>query len=193
MKGLKIISLLLLGMNLVTCCSQKQEARRPVSQKSGEFMKQSIERNKKLNQGEEKLIAAIIKKDTVNDYIASTKGYWYYYNNKNTNRVISPVKGDIAMFDYEIKDLTGKIIYSQAELKPQSYRVDKQDFMKGIQDGIKLMQKGEKVTFLFPSHMAFGYHGDDNRIGTNQPLLCTVTLHDIKKENNPVSTETKIE
>lgn len=193
MKGLKIISLLLLGMNLVTCCSQKQEARRPVSQKSGEFMKQSIERNKKLNQGEEKLIAAIIKKDTVNDYIASTKGYWYYYNNKNTNRAISPVKGDIAMFDYEIKDLTGKIIYSQAELKPQSYRVDKQDFMKGIQDGIKLMQKGEKVTFLFPSHMAFGYHGDDNRIGTNQPLLCTVTLHDIKKENNPVSTETKIE
>jgi len=193
MKGLKIISLVLLGMNLVTCCSQKQEARRPVSQKSGEFMKQSIERNKKLNQGEEKLIAAIIKKDTVNDYIASTKGYWYYYISKNVNKTTSPVKGDIAMFDYEIKDLTGKIIYSQAELKPQNYRVDKQDFIKGIQDGIKLMQKGEKVTFLFPSHMAFGYHGDDNRIGTNQPLLCTVTLNDIKKENNPVSTETKIE
>jgi len=193
MKGLKIISLLLLGMNLVTCCSQKQEARKPVSQKSGEFMKQSIERNKKLNQGEEKLIAAIIKKDTVNDYIASTKGYWYYYSSKNANRTVSPVKGDIAVFDYEIKDLTGKIIYSQAELKPQNYRVDKQDFIKGIQDGIKLMQKGEKVTFLFPSHMAFGYHGDDNRIGTNQPLLCTVTLNDIKKESNPVSTETKIE
>jgi len=193
MKGLKIISLLLLGMNLVTCCSQKQEARRPISQKSGEFMKQSIERNKKLNQGEENIIADIIKKDTVNNYIASTKGYWYYYNSKNTNKTASPIKGDIAMFDYEIKDLTGKIIYSQTELKPQSYRVDKQDFMKGIQDGIKLMQKGEKVTFLFPSHMAFGYHGDDNRIGTNQPLLCTITLNDIKKENNPVSTETKIE
>jgi gliding motility-associated peptidyl-prolyl isomerase len=192
MKGLKIISLLLLGMNLVTCCSQKQEARRPISQKSGEFMKQSIERNKKLNQGEEKLIADIIKKDTANDYIASKKGYWYYYNAKNTTMTAMPVKGDIAMFDYEIKDLAGKIIYSQAELKPQNYRVDKQDFIKGIQDGIKLMQKGEKVTFLFPSHMAFGYHGDDNRIGTNQPLLCTVTLNDIKKES-PVSTETKIE
>lgn len=192
MKALKIIALLLLGMNLVTCCSQKQEARRPVSQKSGEFMKQSIERNKKLNQGEEKMIANIIKKDTVNDYIASTKGYWYYYNTKNTTPMTTPVKGDIAMFDYEIKDLTGKIIYSQTELKPQNYRVDKQDFMKGIQDGIKLMQKGEKVTFLFPSHMAFGYHGDDNRIGTNQPLLCTITLNDIKKEST-VSTEAKIE
>lgn len=192
MKGIKFIALALLGMNLVTCCSQKQEARRPLSQKSGEFMKKSIERNKKLNQGEENLIAAIIKKDTANDYIASTKGYWYYYNAKNEKPTATPVKGDIAMFDYEIKDLTGKIIYSQKELKPQNYRVDKQDFLKGIQDGIKLMQKGEKVTFLFPSHMAFGYHGDDNRIGTNQPLLCTVTLNDIKKDNI-VSKETTIE
>lgn len=190
MKGIKYIALVLLGMNLVTCCSQKQEARRPLSQKSGEFMKKSIERNKKLNQGEEKIIADIIKKDTANDYIASTKGYWYYYNTKNEKAAAMPVKGDIAMFDYEIKDLTGKIIYSQQELKPQMYRVDKQDFLKGIQDGIKLMQKGEKVTFLFPSHMAFGYHGDDNRIGTNQPLLCTVTLHDIKKENTVVKETT---
>lgn len=92
------------------------------------------------------------------------------------------------MFDYEIKNIAGKIIYSQAELKPQNYLVDKQDFMKGIQDGIKLMEKGEKVTFLFPSHLAFGYHGDNNKIGTNQPLICTVTLNDVKKQK--VSTET---
>lgn len=82
MKVAKILSLIVLGMNLVTCCTQKQEARRPISQKTGEFMKQSVERNKKLNQNEESQIAAIIKKDTANDYIASTKGYWYFYNKK---------------------------------------------------------------------------------------------------------------
>jgi gliding motility-associated peptidyl-prolyl isomerase len=192
MNTLKIFALLFLGMNLVTCCSQKQEARRPLSQKTGEFMKQSIERNKKLNQGEEKLIADIIKKDTLNKYIASAKGYWYFYNTRSTSATNQPKMGDVALFDYEIKDLDGKIIYTQAELKPQQYKVDKQDFLKGIQDGIKLMKKGEKVTFLFPSHMAFGYHGDNNRIGTNQPLLCTVTLNDIKIEKS-VSVETKIE
>jgi gliding motility-associated peptidyl-prolyl isomerase len=192
MKTIKIIGLLALGMNLVTCCTQKQEARRPISQKTGEFMKESIERNKKLNQNEESIIASIIKKDTINDYIASTKGYWYYYNKKNTVSQPKPVRGDIAMFDYEIKSIAGKIIYSQTELKPQNYLVDKQDFMKGIQDGIKLMEKGEQVTFLFPSHLAFGYHGDENKIGTNQPLICTVTLNDIKKEKT-VSKETTIE
>lgn len=182
MKIYKILTLALLGMNLVTCCTQKQEPRRPVSHSSGEFMKQSIERNKKLNQNEEALIASIIKKDTANTYLASTKGYWYYYNQKNTQEQPKPLRGDVVIFDYEIKDINGKVIYSQAELKTQNYLVDKQDFMKGIQDGIKLMQKGEKVTFLFPSHMAFGYHGDNNKITTNQPLICSVTLKDIKKE-----------
>lgn len=182
MKLLKIAGCLLLGMNLVTCCTAKQEPRRPVSQASGEFMKQSIERNKKLNENEESIIAKMIKKDSAIDYISSTKGYWYYYHTKNTTEMPKPIKGDVAFYDYEIKDLNGNIIYSQLDLKPHKYVVDKQDIMIGLRDGIKLMQKGEKVTFIFPSHMAFGYHGDNKKIGTNEPLICTVTLNDIKPD-----------
>jgi gliding motility-associated peptidyl-prolyl isomerase len=183
MKSLKIIFFLSLGMALVTCCAQKQEARRPVSQASGTFMKESVERNKILVDSEESIIAKMIKKDTAVNYISSSKGYWYYYNTKNKNKTVNPVKGDIAFFDYEIKDLDGKVIYTKLELKPQKYVVDKQNIIIGLRDGIKLMQKGEKVTFLFPSHMAYGYHGDNAKIGTNKPLVCTVTLNDIKSEN----------
>jgi gliding motility-associated peptidyl-prolyl isomerase len=182
MRTIKIISCLLLGVNMVTCCSQKQEARRPVSNASGEFMKKSVERNKKLNNKEETLITAIIKKDSTVNYIASAKGYWYYYNTRGDVKTDKPVKGDLAFFDYEIKDLKGKVIYTKEELKPQKYAVDKQNIMIGLRDGIKLMHKGDKVTFLFPSHMAFGYHGDNNKISTNQPLICVVTLNNIIKE-----------
>ena len=90
-----------------------------------------------------------------------------------------------ASFDYEIMDLKGNVVYSEVELKPQTYSVDKQNIMMGLRDGIKLMRKNEKVTFLFPSHMAFGYRGDLKRIITNQPIICTVTLNDFKKEENP--------
>ncbi|MCL9807622.1 gliding motility-associated peptidyl-prolyl isomerase GldI [Flavobacterium amniphilum] len=180
MKLAKIIMVLLLGMNLVTCCSHKPEARRPVSHSGGEFMKKSIERNKKLNQSEESIIADIIKKDTAVDYVASTKGYWYTYVTKNEASTDTPDKGEIAYFDYEIKDLKGKVIYSQEELKPQKYVVDKQNIIMGLRHGLKLMKKGETVRFLFPSHMAFGYHGDEKKVGTNQPLMYTVTLNDIK-------------
>jgi hypothetical protein len=44
------------------------------------------------------------------------------------------------------------------------------------------MHKKEKVNFLFTSHMGYGYHGDEKKIGTNMPLLCIVTLRDFKSE-----------
>lgn len=165
----------------LTACSQ-QQARRPVSQSGGSFMKESIERNKKLIANEEQQLDSIMKSTPKIKYLAASKGYWYYYDKEVTTDTITPKLGDIAYFDYEIKDVKGNVIYSQAELRPQVYRVDKQNIMMGLRDGIKLMNKGETVTFLFPSHMGFGYHGDNDRIGTNEPLICTLTLNDIKPD-----------
>ncbi|MFD2600927.1 gliding motility-associated peptidyl-prolyl isomerase GldI [Flavobacterium suzhouense] len=181
MKKLFILPVFLLGI-MITSCSQ-QQARRPVSHSSGTFMKESVERNKKLVANEESEIDSIIKSNPAIKYIASDKGYWYHYEMENTTDSIRPKRGDVAYFDYEIKDMKGNVIYSQAELKPQVYYVDKQNIMMGLRDGIKLMNEGEKITFLFPSHMGYGYHGDNNKIGTNQPLMCTVTLNDIRPES----------
>ncbi|WP_366183985.1 gliding motility-associated peptidyl-prolyl isomerase GldI [Flavobacterium ovatum] len=167
---------------LLMSCKHNQEVRRPISHSSGTFMKKSIDRNKKLVAGEEEQIKAIIKKDTKTKYIASDKGYWYNYKTINTLDTITPKKGDVVFFTYEIKDLNGKIIYSELELRPQTYYVDKQDILIGLRDGIKLMHRGEKVNFLFPSHKTFGYRGDTKKIGTNTPLLITVNLRDFKPE-----------
>ena len=171
----------LLGIFL-TGCSQ-QQARKPVSHSSGTFMKESIERNKKLNASEESQIDSIIKSNPQIKYIASDKGYWYHYEIENANDTITPKRGDVAFYNYDVKDIKGNVIYSEVELRPQVYYVDKENIMMGLRHGIKLMNKGEKVTFLFPSHMGYGYHGDNKKIGTNEPLICTVTLNDIKPES----------
>ncbi len=54
--------------------------------------------------------------------------------------------------------------------------------MMGLRDGIKRLHKNETVTFLFPSHMAYGYHGDNKKIGTNEPLMVTVTLRNFVQD-----------
>ena len=180
--SLKTVLLFLVFVTFMSC--KQQQARMPISRSSGTFMKESVARNKKLIAGEEGKIDSIIKSNPQIKYIASKKGYWYHYEIKNDKDTLRPKKGDIAQFDYEIKDFKGNVVYSEVELRPQTYKVDKQNIMMGLRDGIKLMRKNERVTFLFPSHMAFGYHGDNNRIGTNQPLICTVTLNDFKPENN---------
>lgn len=187
MKFIKQTIVLVFGSVLLSCCSQ-QQARRPISQSSGTFLKESAERNKKLISGEEAKIDSIIKSNPAIKYIASDKGYWYRYDVKNAQDTLRPKKGDIAHFNYEIKDLDGNVIYSELELRPQTYHVDKeQKIIMGLRHGIKLMHKNETVTFLFPSHMGYGYHGDNRRIGHNQPLICTVTLNDFATENKTIT------
>ena len=182
MKNGKLLTIVFIALIVASSCKQPQEARRPISQASGSFMKRSVERNKKLIIGEEGQIDSIIKSNPKVKYFASKKGYWYSYEIQNKLDTLTPKKGDVVFFDYEIKDLKGNVIYSELELRPQTYLVDKQNIMMGLRDGIKLMHKNEKVNFLFPSHMGFGFHGDNKKIGTNQPLFCTVTLHNFIAE-----------
>lgn len=189
MKFSKLIPFLCLTSLFFTSCKQQQGARLPISQTSGSFMKKSISLNKKIVANEETQIANLIKANQKKSYISSSKGYWYTYETKNQLDSLTPKKGDVAFFEYEIKDMRGAVIYSKQELKPQTYSIDKQDILMGLRDGIKLMRKKETVTFLFPSHMAYGFHGDNKKIGTNQPIQCTVTLQNflseaaLKKEN----------
>ena len=90
---MKNLNYILIVLFLVSC-SNKQQARKPISQSSGTFIKESIERNKKLNKEEETLIDAFIKNDSLNTYIASPKGYWYSYNIKVDEALKTPVRGD---------------------------------------------------------------------------------------------------
>ena len=177
MKQFKYIFLVTFSVFLTSCSDQ--QARKPISHSSGTFMKESIDRNKKMNSQENEAIAKIIKKDTTHIYNISEKGFWYAYQTKSSENIL-PVKGDVVTFDYEVTDLYGNSIYTATELKPQTYHVDKQNIMNGLRNGIKLMHKGDKVKFIFPSQSAYGYHGDDKKIGTNQPIICIVTLNEIK-------------
>jgi gliding motility-associated peptidyl-prolyl isomerase len=191
MKNIKLLLVFTISIFMANC--SQQQARRPISQTSNTFMKESVARNKVLIKGEEGKIDSIIKSDTKNQYLASKKGYWYYYEIKSTSKdTVTPKKGDLAYFDYEIKDLKGNVIYSDVELRPQVYKVDKENIITGLQDGIKLMKKKEKITFLFPSHIAYGFRGDTKRISSSMPIVCTVTLNDFKSEKlvNPTPTIT---
>ncbi|MGB8705601.1 MAG: gliding motility-associated peptidyl-prolyl isomerase GldI [Gillisia sp.] len=177
--------ILFLGLAFTACKSP--QARKPVTQKSGSYINESIVRNKKLVAREEEKIKEIIKEDSSKNYIASTQGFWYYYNKKSTDssNTKSPEYGDTVNFDYSISTLEGKPIYAEGELPARNYVMDKQELFGGLREGLKLMKEGETVTFLFPSHKAFGYYGDKNKIGTNVPIITQVTLNSITKKDNP--------
>ncbi|MFY0713961.1 gliding motility-associated peptidyl-prolyl isomerase GldI [Seonamhaeicola sp. NFXS20] len=177
----KLLTLMLL---LLAFGCKTPEARRPVSSKSGSFIDESVARNKELNAKEQAAIENIMKQNE-QDYIASESGFWYYYNTKvDADTLKTPSFGDIVNYNYNVKTLNGKLIYSKAEIKTQNYAMDKQELFTGLREGLKLMKTGETVTFLFPSQKAFGYYGDENKIGTNVPLICEVTVNSITQNHN---------
>ncbi|MGJ5643313.1 gliding motility-associated peptidyl-prolyl isomerase GldI [Formosa sp. S-31] len=156
------------------------EARRPISVKGGSFIDESIARNATLFQAEKEQFQNIIDKNPNQKYLASQSGFWYTYNKQiASDSLPKPDYGDIVVFDYDVKSLSGIQIYSESETKPDRYVMDQQELFTGLREGLKLMKAGETVTFLFPSSKAYGYYGDENKIGTNIPLICKVTVHSI--------------
>lgn len=180
-KFLIILSLLLIAVGCKT-----PEARRPVSQNTGSYINQSIARNKKLNKAEEKAIKSIINEHPEKNFIASENGFWYYYNIQDTLAGSTPQVGDLVSFNYNISTLNGTPILTKEEIGDQTYQIDQsnQELMSGLRDGLKLMKPGETVTFLFPSHKAYGYYGFQNKIGSNLPIQSQVTLNEIQPKNS---------
>ena len=167
---------------LVICFScSKIEPRRPINPKTSTTLyKETIKEAIALNRVENEKISQLIKKDSTNVYIQSSNGFWYTYINKIEGDLPKPVKGNEVTLEYNITDLKDSILYSKQNLGVKKYIVDKEDFISGLQKGIKLMKIGETITFVIPSYSAFGITGDGNKIGLNKSIKSTVTLINIK-------------
>jgi FKBP-type peptidyl-prolyl cis-trans isomerase FkpA len=161
-------------------CSVPQ-ARRPINPKpSTTVFQDNIAATKKLFQLEEARILKFIKNDSLVAYETSPNGYWYRYIHKIDGASPKPKSGDILELSYDIRDLNDAILYSEEILGVKNYMVDKEDFISGIQKGIKLMKVGETIIFVIPSYNAFGISGDGNKIGMNKTIKSKVTLLKIK-------------
>ena len=166
--------------SLVASCNV--EPRRPILRKSSSGIEQSVTLNKKIIAQQESDFNKIIKRDSLNVYIASDLGFWYTFNYKSEASYF-PKNEDEVVYSFEVYNLNYDIIYTQEEIGIRNYIVDKQEIIEGLREGLKLMNVGDIATFLFPSHKVFGYLGDQIKIGINQPLIYKVQLIKINKKN----------
>ena len=145
--NLRSAILLVLGCIFFVSC-KSPEARKPVQQSSGSFIKESAKRNKVLYKKEEARIASIMEANPEHDYLSSDRGFWYYYNVKDSLDVPTPDFGDVVTFTYNIQSLEGEPILTESETGLQTYKIDQsnQDLISGLRDGVKLMKVGEQIS-----------------------------------------------
>lgn len=172
--------LILCSLILLSC--KDPQARRPVKVKSGSFLKESVERNRMLLSRETHLIRQAILADSTRSYQASPDGFWYTYLDKKDSTAYQPVEDDLVFLTYDLRNLRGDTLYSEEEIGTVSYRVDKQELFPGLRAAVRMMREGESAMFMFPSAQAYGYTGDNQRIGPNTPVVSTVSILKIEPQ-----------
>ena len=163
---------------------QESEPRRPINKQKQIFLKESAKRNKSKINIEQNLFDQVIKKDTTLNFNSSPLGFWYALKKKGRISVKTPIKGDRVTFKYRIEDLNKNLLYNENQLGVVSFYVDQEDLIPALREGVKYLTERDVGVFLFPSYLCFGYQGDGEKIGINQPLRITIEMLKIEKINN---------
>jgi len=107
-----------------------------------------------------------------------------------------PEVGDTVMVKYTGRLLDGTVFDTSVEsvakeagmynenrpggYTPLEFPVGRRQVIKGWDEGLLLLNKGAKATFIIPSNLAYGQRGQGRAIGPNEVLLFEVELVDIK-------------
>ncbi len=174
----------IVGILALAVCCREPEARWPVETKSGSFLKLSAERNRRLLEQEEALMAELIARDSAHAYLESASGTHYYYEIRSETDGYKPQPDDLVTLRYNLTTWANDTLYREEEIGTLRYKVDKQELFPGLRNSVKLLQEGETAVFLFPSSLGYGYHGDNDRIGPNLPLKSRLTLLRIEKNTD---------
>ena len=181
---MKKLLLLLMTVFLVSC--DGPEPRRPVQGKTDTFIEKSVIRNKQLLANEEAAIKQLIEQDSLHAYQQSGSGSWFFYTTQNPADSLGIAPDDMVTFTYALASLADEPIYTEEEIGVLTIRVDKDELFPGLREAIKVLRNKEAATFLFPSAMGYGYPGDQNKIGTNVPLRCRITILNVEKSKDSI-------
>ena len=160
---------------------QNLQPRRPLNKKKQVFLKESAKRNKNIVAIEQSLFRQVIEIEEKLFFDNAPTGFWYAYQKKTNSNKSYPNKGDRVTFKYRIEDLSGNLIYDEEELGNVSFLIDKEDLIPALREGLKYLREGEIGVFLFPSYLCYGFQGDGEKIGINQPLRFTIELLKLDK------------
>ncbi|MDD4971600.1 MAG: FKBP-type peptidyl-prolyl cis-trans isomerase [Paludibacter sp.] len=106
----------------------------------------------------------------VKTYKKSPIGFWY-----NIDRVGhgSAIKDSvICKFSYRLLSLKGKMLQQDQ----QKIVVGKKQIVTGIEEGLKLMNKGDSATFIVPWYLAYGMKGNAPAIPAYTSIVCKINV-----------------
>lgn len=166
-----LIPLLLIAF--LACGEKTPKQQNPVSKSE---MKNSMETaNRYLLNEEEEDIANYIKRHGL-EMTSTGTGLRYQIMKQGSNKRIE--KGERVTLEYELHSIAGDLIYSSDNDGVKSFVVGEGGVESGLEEAMNYLHRGDVAKLILPYHLAYGLHGDDNRIPEYATLVYTIKIID---------------
>jgi FKBP-type peptidyl-prolyl cis-trans isomerase len=167
--------LLLLVAALYAC---KGKSSSPITdQDLSKAQKDLIRENKRQHTEEMEAIKEFIgKSNWPMQETATGLQYWIYENGSG------PLanKDQHVWITYTISLLDGTVCYTTDAANAKHIHIGHDNIESGLHEAMQLMRAGDKAKFVFPSHLAFGFTGDSNKIPQNASVIYDIQLRRIE-------------
>jgi FKBP-type peptidyl-prolyl cis-trans isomerase FkpA len=102
--------------------------------------------------------------------------YWIYEQGSG----VKAKTDDLVILDYTIHLLDGTLCYKTDSITPSTVRIGMDNVESGIHEVLLYMSEGDRARVILPSHMAFGFTGDSNKIPQNASLLYDLKILEVR-------------
>ena len=136
-----------------------------------------INANKAMVQEEARQIDDFIKRHHFKMETSST-GLRYFLYQRGFGKF--PTGSSTVVISYRVYLLDGTLCYNVEETKPMTVRLGAGDQIRGLEEGLMMMNKLSRARFIIPDHLAYGLTGDGNKIPPVSALYFDVLMKEIK-------------
>jgi FKBP-type peptidyl-prolyl cis-trans isomerase len=164
---------MLLLFSVFSCEEKPQHQPVPISKSE---MKNSMETaNRYLLNEEEEDIANYIKRHGL-EMTSTGTGLRYQILKQGSEKRIE--KGEKVTLEYELGASVGDLFYSSEKDGVKSFVVGEGGVESGLDEAMTYLHWGDQAKLIIPFHLAYGLHGDDNRIPEYATLVYTIKVID---------------
>lgn len=175
MKGYLIYLCICFALLFFNTC--KKEETRKLSGKDIQEQKEMMVRvNKYLVKKDVELIESYIQRRGWEMEVTESGLFYQVYEHGNGE---SSASGKYATINYLISLLDGTICYTSEDLGPKKFMIGRSNEESGLEQGVLMMQVGDKARFIMPPHLAHGLLGDEDRIPPRSIIVYEVELLEV--------------
>jgi FKBP-type peptidyl-prolyl cis-trans isomerase FkpA len=160
----------------VTGCSG--DVSREKQENAGKLKEHLVNANKIFVEKEAEQIAAYQKRHRLEMTTTGTGLRYFIYHN-NADKVY-PQPGDTVELGYQVFLLDGTPCYDTRNA-PEVFTLGKAEMPRGMEEAVEMMQTGDSSIIILPSHLAYGFTGDGDKIPGNAATVYYISLKKISK------------